>query len=73
MGHVVPPLQNDVSATLRDFPDLVRKGQRVPNKSFWRLFQLFGTRFAGDIHTWKFGSKANGRQNGSRVPLLFKT
>ena len=54
-GSLGPPFQNDVSATLRNFPDLVNKGQMLQNPAVWRQFRLFSTRLAGDIHTSKFG------------------
>ena len=31
IAHVIPLLQNEISATLRNFLDLVSKDQRVPN------------------------------------------
>ena len=58
MAHVVPPLQNEVSATVRNFPDLVSKGQRLPNTAVWRSFRLFGTRFV-DINMSKCGPIAS--------------
>ena len=52
------PLQNEVFGTLWNFPDHVRKGQMLPNSAVWCWFQLFGTQFARDIHTSKFGTIA---------------
>ena len=54
------PLQNEVLATFWKFSVLVNKEQRHPNLVVWRWFWSFGTRFAGDIYTKKFGPIGNG-------------
>ena len=70
MALVVPPLQNDVSATLRNFPDPVSKGQRIPNTAVCLRFRSFATQFAVDIDTSKFSPIRNGDHMALVVPSL---
>ena len=72
MTHVVPTLQNEVSVILGNFLYRVSKGQRLPNPAVCRWLRLFGTRLAGDIHTWKFGPIAKGGPHGSCGPPFTK-
>ena len=71
-AQVVPPLQNEIFSTLRIFPDLVRIDPRLPNPAVWRRFRLFGTRWAGDIHTSKFGPIGKGYDMAHVFPPLQK-
>ena len=53
MAHLVIPFQYEISATIRKSSDLVSQGQRLVNPSVC-------SRFARDIHTWKFNPIAKG-------------
>ena len=69
MNHVVPLLQNDVLAALRNFSVLVSKDETHPNLVVCRWFRSSATKLAGEIHTWKFFAIGEGDHMAHVVPL----
>ena len=68
-----PSEKKEVLANLRNFSDLVSEGQSFPYLTVCRSFRSFGTRFAGDIHTWKFVLIAKRGPHERCGPPLCKT
>ena len=67
-----PPLQNEVFANFRKFSGLVRMGLRLRNADVWHWLRFFGSRFVGDMWTWKFYPIGKGRRNRWCGPGFWK-